>query len=154
MNTKKILTSLAALLVPVMMVAGSASAAGAMKYEVVDNSSIPKSLTGTPGDAAKGKKTAISRKKGNCLACHKMPIPEQSFHGEVGPDLAGVASRYNEGELRLRLVDSKILNESTIMPAFYMSEGFHRPLKKFVGKSILNAAEIEDVLAYLLTLKE
>ena len=133
---------------------GTATAAGKITYKVVDDNSIPKSLTGKPGDAERGKKVSINRKKGNCLACHKMPIPSQQFHGEVGPTLFGVGSRYNEGELRLRVVNSKIVNPESIMPAFLKSEGFHRPLKNFTGKSILTASEVEDVIAYLKTLKE
>jgi sulfur-oxidizing protein SoxX len=123
-------------------------------YKVVDEISIPKALTDKPGDPENGRAVAINRKKGNCLACHVMPIPEQSFHGEIGPDLNGVASRYDEGELRLRVVDAKVLNADTIMPAYYRNEGFHRVLKDFQGKTLLSAQEIEDVVSYLLTLKE
>ncbi len=121
-------------------------------YKVVDGEQIPVSLTGKPGDPAKGRAVAINRKLGNCLACHKMPIPEQQFHGEVGPDLAGVAGRFSEGELRLRVVDSKKLVPDTIMPAFYRNSGFHRVMKKFQGKSMLNAEQVEDMVAYLMTL--
>jgi sulfur-oxidizing protein SoxX len=123
-------------------------------YKVIDETSIPQALTDQPGDPANGRAVAIHRKKGNCLACHIMPIPEQSFHGEIGPDLNGVASRYDEGELRLRVVDAKVLNADTIMPAYYKTEGLHRVLKGFQGKTVLSAQEIEDVVAYLLTLKE
>ena len=124
-----------------------------MKYEVKDGESIVKSLTGKKGDAKKGRETAISRKKGNCLACHVMPIPEQPFHGLLGPDLNGVASRYSEGEIRLRIVDPKVLNEGTIMPAFYKKDGLYMVLKKFVGKTIVSAQDVEDMVAYLMTLK-
>ncbi len=123
-----------------------------MKYEISDDG-ISTSLTGKAGDAKKGRDLAINRKKGNCLACHVMPIPEQQFHGEVGPDLNGVASRYSVAEMRLRIVDPKVLNEDTIMPAFYKDSGFHRVLKKFKGKSVLSGQEVEDILAYLTTLK-
>ncbi len=125
-----------------------------VKYEIVDETSIPKSLTGKPGDPANGRKVAINRKQGNCLGCHEMPIPEEQFHGEVGTDLAGVGSRYEEGELRLRVVDSKVLNPDTIMPAFYRNSGFHRVAKKFQGKSILTAEQVEDIVAYLVMLKD
>ena len=121
-------------------------------YKVVDGA-IPASLSGVAGDSAKGRDAAINRKKGNCLACHQMPIPEQQFHGEVGPDLSGVASRYTEAEIRARVVDPKLMNEGTIMPAFYKKDGLTRVLKKFEGKSILSAQEVEDVVAYLMTLK-
>jgi sulfur-oxidizing protein SoxX len=124
-----------------------------VKYEVMDESSIPKSLTGKPGDAKNGRKIAIHRKKGNCLACHKMPISEQPFHGQIGPDLKGVGERYTEGEIRLRVVDPKVVNADSIMPSFYRNDGFHRVLKKFQGKTVLSAQEVEDVVAYLMTLK-
>ena len=123
-------------------------------YEVVDEAAIPQALTDQPGDPAKGREVAIHRKKGNCLACHVLPIPEQSFHGEIGPDLNGVASRYEAGELRLRVVDAKIVNPDTIMPAYYRADGLHRVADKFTGKTILSAQEVEDIVAYLQTLKE
>ena len=123
-------------------------------YEVVDEAAIPQALTDQPGDPAKGREVAIHRKKGNCLACHVLPIPEQSFHGEIGPDLNGVASRYEAGELRLRVVDAKIVNPDTIMPAYYRADGLHRVADSFTGKTILSAQEVEDIVAYLQTLKE
>ncbi len=137
-----------------MAVVGPASAETLVTYTIVDDFSIPESLTGTPGDPVKGREVAINRRLGNCLACHVMPIPEQPFHGETGPDLAGVADRYTEGELRLRVVDSKSINPYTMMPAFYRVEGFHRVMERFAGKPILTAQEVEDVVAYLMTLKE
>ena len=125
---------------------------GLVAYEIVDGSSIPKSLTGVAGDPAKGKKIAIGRKAGNCLACHAMPIPEQQFHGETAPSLYGVGNRLSEGELRMQLVNSKVTNEDTMMPSYYRTFGFERPLKKFAGKTILSAQDVEDVVAYLQTL--
>jgi sulfur-oxidizing protein SoxX len=130
----------------------AAEMAKLVAYKVVDHG-IPKSLTGKAGNAVEGRKVAIHRQKGNCLACHVMPIPEQQFHGEIGPDLAGVGSRYKEAELRLRVVDPKVLNEDTIMPAFYKVNGLHEVHKNFKGKSVLSAQEVEDVVAYLMTLK-
>ena len=127
------------------------TSASAHDYTIV-NDTIPVSLTGVAGDPAKGKKLAINKKKGNCLACHAMPIPEQQFHGEVGPDLSEVGSRLNDAELRMRLVNSKVLNPDTIMPAFH-KVSLNRVLKKFKGKTILKAQEIEDIIAYISTLK-
>ena len=120
-------------------------------FEIVDGT-IPQSLTGTPGDPANGRKVAINRKKGNCLACHVMPIPEEQFHGETGPALDGVGGYSTEAELRMRMVDAKVINEDTMMPSFYKT-GQHMVLKSFEGKTILSAQEVEDVVAYLLTLK-
>lgn len=146
-----------ALSVAVVLGAGTAADASGtpklVKYKVVDENSIPESLTGKKGDPVNGRKLAINRKKGNCLACHVMPISEQPYHGQVGPDLNGVASRYKEGEIRLRVVNPKIVNEATIMPAFYRNDGFNRVLKKFKGKTVISAQDVEDIVAYLMTLK-
>nr|VFJ67918.1 MAG: sulfur oxidation c-type cytochrome SoxX [Candidatus Kentron sp. DK] len=121
-------------------------------YQVVDFG-IPDSLTGKPGDPDKGRALAIQRKKGNCLACHAMPIPEEEDHGNTGPDLAQVASRLTVPLLRLRVVDPKRVNPETMMQAFYKIDGLHRVAKKFQGKPILTAEEVEDVVAYLATLQ-
>ena len=123
-----------------------------MKY-VIKDGAIAKSLTGKPGNAANGRKLAINRKLGNCLACHVMPIPEQTFHGLVGPDLNGVASRRSAGEVRLLIVNPKLANPDTIMPAFYRKDGLHRVMKKFQGKTMLSAEQVEDLVAYTMTLK-
>ncbi|MGI9332513.1 MAG: sulfur oxidation c-type cytochrome SoxX [Gammaproteobacteria bacterium] len=132
----------------------TARAADALQYTVDKSTySVPASLTGVPGDPDRGRVLAVGRKKGNCLACHQMPIPEESFHGRIGPPLNGVASRYDAGQLRLRVVNPKLVNPMTIMPAFYAIEGLHRVAKDFEGKTILSGQEIEDVVAYLETLK-
>lgn len=117
---------------------------------------IAVSLTGSNGNAVNGRAIFINRKKGNCLACHvNKEISEQSFHGKVGPPLDGVAQRWEEAELRAILVNSKqVLGEDTIMPSFYRLKNGARTMKKFVGKTILSAQQVEDVLAYLKTLRE
>ncbi len=111
------------------------------------------SLTGKAGDAAQGRELVVDRKKGNCLACHVMPIPEEQDHGRIGPDLTEVATRLGEAELRQQVVDPKVVNPDSVMPSFHKTEGLHRVAKAMVGKPILTAQEIEDVVAYLLTLK-
>jgi sulfur-oxidizing protein SoxX len=116
---------------------------------------VAASLTGVAGDAANGRKVFMNRKKGNCLACHvNDDMSEQSFHGEVGPELNGVADRWETAELRGIVVNAKKMFDGTIMPSFYRDAGFNRTLKKFDGKAILSAQEIEDLLAYISTLKE
>jgi len=132
----------------------SVSEEGLVSYIITNEMAINQSLTGVPGDPANGRKVAINRKLGNCLACHAMPIPEQQFHGETGPSLYGVANRLTEGELRMQLVNAKVTNEDTMMPSFYRVTGYNRPDKKFIGKTILSAQEVEDVVAYLLTLNK
>jgi len=134
----------------------SAFAADVMPANVVFNDgAISAALTAQAGDPAAGRKVFMNRKLGNCLACHaNEDMSDQSFHGEVGPALDGVADRWEAAELRGIVVNSKMMFEGTIMPAFYKDGGFERNLKKFQGKSILNAQQVEDVVAYLLTLKE
>jgi len=129
----------------------TASAKDLVKFKLVGET-IPKSLTGKPGDPKKGLKTAVDRRKGNCLACHVLPNVKLADHGEIGPPLAGVAKRYKVGELRLRLVDSKKLNPDSIMPSYYRTAGYHRLQKKWKDKTIISAQDVEDILAYLQTL--
>jgi sulfur-oxidizing protein SoxX len=124
--------------------------AAAAEVQVASTPTLP-SLTGQPGNPANGRVAVI--KKGTCLSCHVMPIPEEADHGKIGPDLHGVASRYTEGELRQRIVDPKVVNPDTIMIAFHKTEGLRQVAKAWQGKPILTAQEVEDVVAYLMTLK-
>lgn len=113
------------------------------------------SLTGQAGDPVAGADTFKNRKLGNCLACHiNSDMEDQPFHGEVGPPLDGAADRWTEAELRGIVTNSKMTFEGTIMPAFYIDAGYSRALKKFQGKSVMSAQQVEDVVAYLMTLKE
>ncbi|MBI2959312.1 MAG: sulfur oxidation c-type cytochrome SoxX [Betaproteobacteria bacterium] len=109
---------------------------------------IPKPLTSKPGDPAEGRKVAVNWLLGNCSVCHKLPIPAR-FHDMIGPDLDGVGSRYPASVLRLRVVDAKRFNRATLMPAFYKVQGLHLAQ----GKPLLTAQQVEDVVAYLTTLK-
>lgn len=110
-------------------------------------------LTATPGDAARGRAIAASRQAGLCLLCHTAPIPEDRFQGTLAPNLAGVGSRYSAGQLRARLVDARRFNPETIMPAYHRSEGLTRVAPALRGKTLLTAQEVEDVVAWLATLK-
>jgi sulfur-oxidizing protein SoxX len=130
----------------------AATAAEVTPYQVVD-ATIPAPLSGRPGDSAAGR-AIVAGRHGNCLGCHRAPIPEEPFHGTVGPDLAGVGARYEAAELRLRLVDATRLNPDTIMPPYHRVDGLHRVAARYRGQPILSAQEIEDVIAYLLTLKD
>lgn len=136
-------------------VLGPVHADDVVSYEIVDESSIPEPLTGKPGDPDKGRLTFIDRKLGNCLGCHAVTeLEAEPFHGEVGPPLDGIGDIYEEGEIRLRVVNPKVVNPDTIMPGFYVTDGLHRVAEKFQGKTILTAEEVEDIVAYLMTLKE
>lgn len=118
---------------------------------VVVGDAIPQSLTGERGQPERGRAVVVSRELGNCLLCHKMPIPEERFQGSIGPDLSGVATRLTEGQIRLRIVDASRLNPETIMPPYYRVEGLQRVLTAYRGKPVLTAQQVEDVVAFLLT---
>ena len=120
----------------------------------ITGDSIARSLTGQPGDAARGRAIVANRSVGLCLLCHSGPIAEERFQGDIAPSLAGAGSRWSEGQLRLRIVDGARLNADTIMPAYYRTQGLQRVARNFEGKTILSAAQVEDVVAYLVTLKD
>ena len=134
---------------------GSAFAEISANDVKIVNGEIATSLTGVAGDSAKGALAFKGRKLGNCLACHaNSDMKSEQFHGEVGPVMDGVGDRYTEAQLRAIVVNSKaVFGDQTIMPAFYRTDGFNRVPKKFEGKPILNAQQVEDVVAYLRTLK-
>jgi sulfur-oxidizing protein SoxX len=135
---------LAAALVAVCCAAGLASGEDA----------IPTSLTGAPGDPVRGRAIVISRQVGLCLLCHSGPFPEERFQGNLAPDLAGAGKRWSEGQLRLRIVDSSRINAATIMPAYHRTDGLARVAPAWRGKPVLSAEQIEDVVAFLTTLKD
>ena len=114
---------------------------------------IEKSLTGTPGDPARGRAIVLNRQVGLCLLCHSGPFPEERFQGNLAPPLAGAGSRWSEGQLRLRIADSSRINPTSIMPAYHRTEGLTRVAPAFKDKPVLTAQQIEDVVAFLLTLK-
>jgi sulfur-oxidizing protein SoxX len=115
--------------------------------------SIPASLTGAKGDPARGRAIVANRQMGLCLLCHSGPFPEERFQGNLAPDLTAVGARFSEGQIRQRIVDPTKINPQSIMPAYYRSEGLARVAPAYRGKTILTAEQIEDVVAYLSTLK-
>lgn len=121
-------------------------------YKIVGDA-IPQSLTGAPGDPARGREIVANRNVGLCLLCHSGPFPEEHFQGNLAPDLSGAGARESEGQLRLRIVDARKLNPDTIMPPFYSIDGVERVLPAFRDKPVLTAEQVEDVVAYLMTLK-
>ena len=121
-------------------------------YVIVDDA-IPASLTGTRGDPERGRAIVVARQN-TCLLCHSGPFPEERFQGNLSPNLKGTGARWNEGQLRLRLVDALRLNAETIMPSYYRVEGLNRVAPAWRGKPILSAEQIEDVVAYLATLRD
>lgn len=136
--------SVAAATVAVCCMVGVASAQDA----------IPDSLTGARGDPARGRAIVANRQVGLCLLCHSGPFPEERFQGNLAPDLTGAGTRWSEGQLRLRIVDSSRINAATIMPAYHRTEDLVRVAPQYRGKPVLTAEQIEDVVAYLMTLRD
>jgi L-cysteine S-thiosulfotransferase len=132
--------------VVLLAVAGLVGAAGA-------DDALPTSLTGARGDPARGRAIVANRQVGLCLLCHSGPFPEERFQGNLAPDLAGTGSRWSEGQLRLRIVDPARINPATIMPAYHRTEGLVRVAPAYRGKPVLTPEQIEDVVAFLTTLK-
>jgi sulfur-oxidizing protein SoxX len=116
--------------------------------------SLPQSLTGARGDPERGRAIVTSRQVGLCLLCHSGPFPEERFQGNLAPDLRGAGARWTEGQLRLRIVDSSRINATSIMPAYHRTEGLTRVAPALRGKPILSAQQIEDVVAFLMTLRD
>jgi len=135
------------------MLAFAAGAAFAQTELKVVGDAIPEPLTATPGDPARGREIVASRQTGLCLLCHTGPFPEDRFQGNLAPDLAGAGSRWSAGQLRLRIADARQLNPQTIMPAYHRSSGLQRVGPAWRGKNLLTAQQVEDVVAYLETLK-
>jgi sulfur-oxidizing protein SoxX len=129
------------------------TAAQELRSYAVVGDAISESLTKARGDAARGRALVVERSS-TCILCHSGPFPEQKFQGDLAPDLSGSGKRWSEGQLRLRLVDASRLNAETIMPAYYRIDGLNRVGSAWRGKPILSAEQIEDILAYLVTLRE
>jgi len=114
--------------------------------------SIYESLSSAPGDATRGRAIVASRQTGLCLLCHSGPFPEERFQGNLAPELGASVSRLTAPQLRARIVDASHFNPSTIMPAYYKTGHLNRVAPKFAGQTILNGQEIEDVVAFLVSL--
>lgn len=115
---------------------------------------IDRSLTGVLGDPQKGRTVMISANKGNCIACHRVAaLSGEPSHGDLGPTLNGIGSRYSEAQLRQVVINPKLVFQNTIMPAYHTTEGLDRVQAPLAGQPILSAAEVEDVVAFMKTLR-
>jgi sulfur-oxidizing protein SoxX len=110
-------------------------------------------LTAVPGDAARGRAILVDRRVGLCLLCHSGPFPEERAQGNLASDLSGTGSRWTAAQLRARLVDARRLNPDTIMPSYFSVDGLNQVAGRWRGKTLLEAQQIEDLLAFLLTLR-
>ena len=137
----------------IMLGSQVAQAQALVPYEI-KTGAIERPLTSERGDPVRGRAIVAERQKGLCLLCHSGPFPEERFQGDLAPNLAGTGARMSEGEIRLRMVDSTKVNPASIMPPYYRTEGLARVAGQWQGKPLLQAQEIEDVIAFLLTLKD
>ena len=126
----------------------------ALQPHRVVGDAIPEPLTGTGGDPVAGRGIVVDRRLGACLLCHTGPFPEERFQGTLAPDLSGAGSRWSAGQLRLRLVDATRLEPATIMPPYYRVDGLTRVGSPWFGRPILTAQQVEDVVAFLATLRD
>ena len=110
-------------------------------------------LTDVPGDATRGRTIVLNRQLGLCLLCHSGPFPEERFQGNMAPDLSGAGARWSEGQLRLRLVDGRRVNPQTLMPSYRRTDGLERVGAAWQSKAVLSAQQVEDVVAFLRTLR-
>lgn len=110
-------------------------------------------LTDVAGDIERGRAIAFDRERGNCVVCHAIPAPDVAYHGNLGPPLAGIGSRRSAAELRLRLVDSRLIDPRSLMPPYHAIDGLVRVGERYAGRPVLSAQEIEDVIAFLSTLR-
>jgi L-cysteine S-thiosulfotransferase len=125
----------------------------ALSGGVFADDEIASPLSGAKGDAARGRSIVVNRQLGLCLLCHSGPFPGERFQGNIGPDLGGIGARLSEGQIRLRVADPGRLNPETIMPAYFRSDGLTRVASAFRERPVLTAAQIEDVVAFLTSLK-
>ena len=124
----------------------------AVNAQVITGDSIFESLSTEPGNAVRGRVIVASRQTGLCLLCHSGPFPEERFQGNLAPELKSSVARLNAPQLRARIVNAAHFNPQTIMPSYYQTSNLNRVAPKFVGQTILNGQEIEDVVAFLMTL--
>ena len=140
-------------LAAIALLSPSTAVGQALRSYVVTGDAIVESLTGTSGDAARGRALVLERTN-TCILCHSGPFPEEKFQGDLAPNLAGSGSRWSANQLRLRLVDASRLNPGTIMPSYYRVDGLERVAPIWRDKPILSAEQIEDIVAYLASLRE
>jgi sulfur-oxidizing protein SoxX len=129
------------------------AAGSALSPYSVKGDAVNEPLAGLRGDAARGEFIVRDRRGGNCLACHRLPLPDETFQGELGPDLTGIGTRLTGGQIRLRLIDESLINPDTIMPPYYRTADLNNVALEYAGTPGLTAQQLEDAVAYLASLK-
>lgn len=145
---------MAALIAGAMAFGGAEAAEIAMEPYEITGDAIEKPLGGLRGDPARGQAIVLDRRVGNCLICHRFPLKDEPFQGELGPSMIGVGSRLTEGQIRLRLVDESKINPNTLMPPYYRVSALTNVAPEYAGRPALTAQQLEDVVAYLSSLKD
>jgi len=130
----------------------AAAAGPAAAFNVVGDG-VPQPLTDKPGDADRGRAVVVNRQLGLCLLCHSGPFPEERFQGNLAPSLEGAGSRWTAAQLRLRIADNRRLNPDSLMPAFHRTDKLNRVGSAWSGRPVLEAQQVEDVVAFLRTLQ-
>jgi len=120
---------------------------------VVVGDAVPEPLAGARGDADRGRALLVAREDANCVLCHTIADAALRYSGNIGPPLDGVAKRLSVGQLRLRVADNLRVNPASAMPSYYRVEGLDRVAGVYRGRPILDAGQIEDIVAYLATLQ-
>jgi len=133
-------------------VAADSPATAAVSLHVVGDG-IPEPLTAATGDAGRGLRLLVARDTANCVLCHAIPDPAIRFAGDVGPSLGGIGARFTIPQLRLRVADNMRVHPTTVMPSYYRVDGLARVAPAYRDKPILSATEVEDLVAYLATLR-
>lgn len=152
-SRQKSLVERAAFAASLLCALAASDARAQLASYVVADDRIEQPLNGATGDPTRGRAIVADRQKGLCVLCHTGPFPELRFMGNLAPDLAGAGARWDAAQLRLRIADSARLNPQTIMPSYHRVDGLQRVAQPYRGKPILSAEEVEDVVAFLVTLK-
>jgi L-cysteine S-thiosulfotransferase len=132
--------------------AGGSEPGNLARFRVIADG-IPEAIGGATGNAERGRALILGRESANCVLCHAVPEPGVRFSGNLGPPLGGVSRTFSVAQLRLRVVDNMRLKPMTIMPSYYRIDGFDQVAGAYRGKPILDAEQIEDIVAYLATLR-
>ena len=149
-----VLSGLMVTLAMSLALVATAQAADTIVDYLIVGDEIPKRLSAEPGNPGRGRETVRDMAQVTCLICHAMPIPEEPDHGQICPSLIGIGSRLSEGQIRLRLVDQKSMNSKSIMPAYYQTQNLTRVQELYKERTIYSPQQLEDVVAYLTSLKD